>query len=75
MPGKNNKLLFTEISVSWDNISQQLSEENLDFSMLSILIFLAVDAVIFMLLALYVDAINPGEYGLAKPWHFPVSVS
>lgn len=61
--------------MSWDNISQQLSEENLDFSMLSILIFLAVDAVIFMLLALYVDAINPGEYGLARPWHFPVSVS
>lgn len=68
-------VVFVEISVSWENISHQLSEETLDFSMLSILIFLAVDSVIFMLLALYVDAINPGEYGLAKPWHFPISVS
>lgn len=62
------------MSVSWENIGKTLPDETLDFSMLTILVFLAVDAVFFMLLALYVDAINPGEYGLAKSWHFPISV-
>lgn len=67
-------IVFVEIGVNWENIAKTIPDEALDLNMLTIFTFLALDSVIFMLLALYVDAINPGEYGLAQPWHFPISV-
>jgi hypothetical protein len=35
---------------------------------------LLVDALIYLLLALYIEAIAPGEYGVPKPWYFPLQV-
>ncbi|OON21313.1 ABC transporter, ATP-binding protein, partial [Opisthorchis viverrini] len=32
---------------------------------------LLVQGKLFMLIALYVDAVWPGTYGVPKPWHFP----
>ena len=31
------------------------------------------DSVLYMAIALYVEAVWPGSYGIAKPWHFPLS--
>lgn len=36
---------------------------------------LMFDFVFYLLLAFYVDFVKPGPYGLAKPLHFPISVS
>ncbi|KAF0293021.1 ATP-binding cassette sub-family A member 3 [Amphibalanus amphitrite] len=32
-----------------------------------------VDTVLYLLVAWYVEAVFPGEYGIAQPWYFPVS--
>ncbi|KAF9334496.1 hypothetical protein BG006_002055 [Podila minutissima] len=31
---------------------------------------LVVESVVFLLLALYLDAVSPSEYGVTRPWHF-----
>ncbi|GLG96914.1 Uncharacterized protein GBIM_03787 [Gryllus bimaculatus] len=33
-------------------------------------LFLLLNCLMYMLITLYVDAILPGEYGMAKPWNF-----
>lgn len=35
---------------------------------------LAVDCVIYLLLAFYIEAVFPGEFGLPQPWNFPFKV-
>ncbi|CAG9816334.1 unnamed protein product [Phaedon cochleariae] len=40
-----------------------------------ILVMLLVDSLIYLLIALYVEKVLPGEYGVALPWYFPVTKS
>ncbi|XP_055602217.1 phospholipid-transporting ATPase ABCA3-like [Uranotaenia lowii] len=35
-----------------------------------VIIMLLVDALIYLLIALYVEQVMPGEFGVAKPWNF-----
>jgi hypothetical protein len=35
--------------------------------------FLLMDSIIYLLLALYLNIVLPKEFGLRKPWHFPIS--
>ncbi|KAH9498375.1 ATP-binding cassette sub- A member 3 [Bulinus truncatus] len=46
-----------------------------DFSMLMVFIMLLVDSVFHCLIAWYVEAVFPGEYGFAQPWYFPFTKS
>ena len=34
---------------------------------------LAVDAFLYALLTWYIEAVFPGQYGLPKPWYFPLT--
>ncbi|XP_059176011.1 phospholipid-transporting ATPase ABCA3-like [Physella acuta] len=43
-----------------------------DFSMMFVLIMLIVDSVIHCLIAWYIEAVFPGDYGVPQPWYFPV---
>jgi len=36
---------------------------------------LCVDTVLYTLLAVYVEAVLPGDYGIPKPWYFPLTVN
>ncbi|CAL4102208.1 unnamed protein product, partial [Meganyctiphanes norvegica] len=36
-----------------------------------ILIMLAVDTILFLIITWYVDQINPGQYGVPRPYYFP----
>lgn len=38
-------------------------------------IIILVDGILYMLFALYIEAVFPGEYGLPLPWYFPFTVS
>ena len=40
--------------------------------MLSVLLFLLFDNLIYIVITYYVDSINPGYYAIAKPWYFPI---
>jgi ATP-binding cassette subfamily A (ABC1) protein 3 len=41
-----------------------------DITMGYVLLILTFDTIIFMLLTLYIENVKPGEYGIAKPYHF-----
>ncbi|XP_013411172.1 ATP-binding cassette sub-family A member 3 isoform X2 [Lingula anatina] len=60
--------------VQWYNIAQGVSVDD-NFTMLHILVVLLVDSVLYMLLAFYIEAVFPGEFGLPQPWYFPVTRS
>lgn len=34
---------------------------------------LIIDSVVYLLIALYVEAVFPGEYGVPHPWYFPLT--
>lgn len=36
-----------------------------------VIVMLAIDSVIYLLIALYVEAVFPGEYGVPQKWYFP----
>ncbi|KAG0021690.1 hypothetical protein BGZ80_001901 [Entomortierella chlamydospora] len=48
-----------------------------DFSagttLFSCLMLMLGESVLFLLLTFYLDAVLPSEYGVQKPWHFPIS--
>jgi len=46
---------------------------DLKFSFGELLIFMNVGSALKMLLTIYVEKVFPGEFGLSKPWHFPIS--
>ncbi|KAJ3221817.1 hypothetical protein HK099_003073 [Clydaea vesicula] len=37
------------------------------------IIFLLVEAVVYLALAFYFSAVIPSEFGVSRPWHFPIS--
>lgn len=43
------------------------------YSVQQALYYMAADAVLYMLVALYLSAVIPGEFGVPQPWWFPLS--
>ena len=58
----------------WNNFHQPGTVDD-NFSLLDSMIMLWVDTVIYMLIAWYVDNINPGDAGVAQPPWFVFLVS
>ena len=46
-----------------------------DFTLLHVILMLLLDSVIYALIAWYVEAVYPGEYGIPRPVYFPLLVS
>eukprot|EP00040_Diaphanoeca_grandis_P034869 m.217770 g.217770 ORF g.217770 m.217770 type:complete len:643 (+) comp33245_c0_seq3:225-2153(+) len=57
--------------LDWQTYSNQLDPLD-DFSFGSVLVMLAVDVVVYLLLAIYIEQLNPGMYGIPRVWYFPV---
>ncbi|CAL9693308.1 unnamed protein product [Knipowitschia caucasica] len=55
--------------IQWYNLVDAVTVDD-DFSMAQVLAMLLFDAVLYGLLACYVEAVFPGEYGLPLPPHF-----
>ncbi|XP_055483588.1 phospholipid-transporting ATPase ABCA3-like [Psammomys obesus] len=54
--------------VKWSNI---FSSTNMDsFLFANVLEMLLIDAFLYALVAWYIEAVFPGEYGMPKPWNF-----
>lgn len=45
------------------------------FALGHVILMLIFDAIIYLLIALYVEAVFPGEYGVPLPWYFPFTGS
>ncbi|KAB0796416.1 hypothetical protein PPYR_10477 [Photinus pyralis] len=62
------KMESIDEGLQWHNLWSQVQGDDLLFGY--VLIMLAVDAVIYLLIALYVEAVFPGDYGIKQPWYF-----
>lgn len=45
-----------------------------DFSLAQVLALLLLDSVLYALVAWYLEAVFPGEYGVPRPWYFFILV-
>uniref|UniRef100_A0A7N5K5L2 ATP-binding cassette sub-family A member 3 n=1 Tax=Ailuropoda melanoleuca TaxID=9646 RepID=A0A7N5K5L2_AILME len=62
------KAEMEKTGIKWSNIFSSPKMENFDFAhVLGMFLF---DAFIYGLVAWYIEAVFPGEYGVPKPWNF-----
>lgn len=45
------------------------------FTLGHVIIMLLLDAIIYLLIALYVEAVFPGDYGVPLVWYYPFTKS
>lgn len=62
----------TGFGLQWSNLFEPASQDD-TFTVGSTLVMLLVDAVLYLLIALYVEKVFPGEFGIPERWYFPVS--
>lgn len=72
-PKFNVSCYLLEIGIKWSNIFSPNTVERFVFAYVLGLFFL--DAVLYGLVAWYIEAVFPGEYGVPKPWNFFLLVS
>lgn len=65
---------ITQFEVSGSGMQWSLADTpaayNGNFTFADTLAFLVADTVIYLLLAFYIEAVFPGEYGVPQPWNF-----
>ena len=61
------------VGLTWSNLNPSLNDDT--FSMADVFVMLAVDFFLYALIAWYVDAVMPGDYGIPQPLYFPFTVS
>ncbi|XP_053658365.1 phospholipid-transporting ATPase ABCA3-like [Anopheles marshallii] len=59
----------TATGLRWSNLFDPVSVDD-DFSVGDTMIMLLVDALLYLLIALYVEKVFPGDFGIAEPWYF-----
>uniref|UniRef100_A0A182UD52 ABC transporter domain-containing protein n=1 Tax=Anopheles melas TaxID=34690 RepID=A0A182UD52_9DIPT len=59
----------TATGLQWSNLFEPVSVDD-DFSVGDTMVMLLVDAIIYLSIALYVEKVFPGEFGIAEPWYF-----
>ncbi|XP_070539955.1 ATP-binding cassette sub-family A member 2-like isoform X1 [Ptychodera flava] len=62
---------FQAIGLQWSNLSSPWPAFYNDITVLQVMLILLIDCAIFVLLTWYVEAVNPGSYGVPQPWYFP----
>ncbi|XP_045462802.1 phospholipid-transporting ATPase ABCA1-like isoform X2 [Harmonia axyridis] len=66
-----DKIVLNEASmegVKWGNLFKTDIHNSITFG--GILLMLIIDLVLYMLIALYIEAIYPGEFGVPQKWYF-----
>lgn len=56
--------------IQWNNIFQPVNVDD-ELHLGNILFMLVVDAILYLSIALYVEKIFPGDYGMAEKWNYP----
>ena len=59
------------VGLQWDNIIDPITVDD-SFNMVWLLGMLSIDSLFYLVLTWYVNAIKPGNYGVAKPFYFPL---
>ncbi|XP_053268090.1 retinal-specific phospholipid-transporting ATPase ABCA4 [Pleuronectes platessa] len=58
------------LGLQWDNIQTSPLEGD-EFSFLTSICMMGLDAVLYAVLAWYLDNVFPGQYGIGRPYYFP----
>ena len=58
------------VGLTWSSIYDKFSTDK-DFSIFELWFIMLGYIGFYMLMTVYVEAVRPGEFGVAKPWHFP----
>ncbi|XP_035705489.1 ATP-binding cassette sub-family A member 3 isoform X2 [Folsomia candida] len=64
----------TGVGAQWSNIFQGSGPDD-DFSMGDCLIMMIANGVVYLISALYIEAVRPGEFGVPLPFYFPFTKS
>lgn len=67
-------LSLSGAGIQWNNFYKPPTVDG-NFSMLAVILILILDTVLYMIVAWYVDAIRPGDFGVPQPFYFPFTVS
>ncbi|KAM9845375.1 retinal-specific phospholipid-transporting ATPase ABCA4-like [Aulostomus maculatus] len=62
------------LGLQWDNIQTSPLEKD-TYSFLTSILMMLVDAVLYATLAWYLDNVFPGQYGIGRPFYFPLQPS
>uniref|UniRef100_A0A182LRE6 ABC transporter domain-containing protein n=1 Tax=Anopheles culicifacies TaxID=139723 RepID=A0A182LRE6_9DIPT len=62
----------TTNGLQWSNMFDPVTVDD-DLSVGATMMMLLADTVIYLVIALYVEKVFPGDYGVAEPWYFPVT--
>jgi ATP-binding cassette subfamily A (ABC1) protein 3 len=61
-----------EEGIQWDNLWNTTSPDE-DVTLGAILLMFVLDTFLYLAIALYIEAVFPGDFGVPQPWYFPVS--
>ena len=70
----HHNLLFTEAKLDLSTIFISPTGSSDDIGLGVVMVFLLLDLVFYLFLAIYLDNLSPGPYGVAKSWNYPVKV-
>uniref|UniRef100_A0AAR2IJC1 P-type phospholipid transporter n=1 Tax=Pygocentrus nattereri TaxID=42514 RepID=A0AAR2IJC1_PYGNA len=62
------------LGLQWDNIHTSPLEGD-EFSFHTSIIMMLLDTVLYAVLAWYLDSVFPGQYGIGRPFYFPIQPS
>ncbi|KAK3507673.1 hypothetical protein QTP70_032792 [Hemibagrus guttatus] len=68
--------LFEEqgVGIQWDNLlSSPMAEDS--YSLTTSISLMLIDAVLYGVMTWYIEAVFPGQYGIPRPWYFPLTKS
>ncbi|EFA12134.2 ATP-binding cassette sub-family A member 3-like Protein [Tribolium castaneum] len=64
----------TTEGIQWHNMWQPITQDD-SLTLGLILVMLAIDTLIYLFIALYIEAVFPGDFGTPQPWYFPLTCS
>jgi len=59
------------VGIQWHNFHRSPMVDD-KYNMLSCILMMLCDALVYWILTWYIEAVFPGQYGMPKPWYFPV---
>ncbi|XP_053672343.1 phospholipid-transporting ATPase ABCA3-like [Anopheles nili] len=63
------RLEGSQDGLQWSNLFSSPSMGD-DFSVGLVMVMFVIDALLYLAIALYIEQVMPGEFGVAKPWNF-----
>ncbi|XP_047672257.1 phospholipid-transporting ATPase ABCA1 isoform X1 [Tachysurus fulvidraco] len=62
------------IGIQWKNIMTS-SQDDDPYTFIVSIIMMLIDALLYWILTWYIENVFPGQYGIPRPWYFPLTVA